>query len=603
MARISVPAISGAAPTRIARAVALLPWAVGAELVAAAMLVVVLSGASPARSLGLWAVAWSMAALLSVAVWLRWNRDPQRAARSNSAALHVCAATAARGGVWGLGLAALLHDAASPAIEATALLLAVQTAAVATSAALLPVFGAGLAASVLPWSIAQAFGPLPGGGSLALATVGFAALLLLVAWQADLGHRRAQALEGRLREALEQLETLARSGRSAEERVEAALAAARRAADERMRFLAAASHDLRQPVHAIGLFVSALRDEVPEGRARYLIDRLERSMSGLDELFNRLLEIARLDSGKITPTISTFAIAPMLQTLESRFAAVAERRGLRFRVHAPPHWVRSDPALLIEILMNLLSNAFRYTERGGILLGTRRCGDRLSIQVWDTGVGIERRDTAAIFDEFVQLERSPRRPRQGLGLGLAIVRRIGEVLDCPVSVRSRPGVGSVFQVSVPRVAEPPAASEAGPATDVPLDGLLVLVVDDDMDILVGMEASLASWGCFVLLARTVEETRRHLTLAERFPDLLITDHRLAGSETSEDVVAALRELVPMPVPVLVVSGDADPELELRVRSRGWSWMNKPANPERLRTLVAQAVSEAAGAPAAGGTGG
>ncbi len=180
----------------------------------------------------------------------------------------------------------------------------------------------------------------------------------------------------------ERFELLVREAALAREQAAHALSAAHQAVHEKTRFLAAASHDLRQPIHAIGLFVGALKEEIRDGRGRYLVDRLERSMAGLDELFNRLLDISRLDAGTIEPKVSVFAIGPLLQTLETRFAHMAEQRRLDFRVHVPrPCSVRSDPALLVEILMNLLSNAFRYTERGGILMGTRRRGDRLLIQV------------------------------------------------------------------------------------------------------------------------------------------------------------------------------------------------------------------------------
>ncbi|MBP7660712.1 MAG: response regulator [Burkholderiaceae bacterium] len=388
----------------------------------------------------------------------------------------------------------------------------------------------------------------------------------------------------------ERFELLVREAALAREQAAHALSAAHQAVHEKTRFLAAASHDLRQPIHAIGLFVGALKEEIRDGRGRYLVDRLERSMAGLDELFNRLLDISRLDAGTIEPKVSVFAIGPLLQTLETRFAHMAEQRRLDFRVHVPrPCSVRSDPALLVEILMNLLSNAFRYTERGGILMGTRRRGDRLLIQVWDTGIGIAPEQTEKIFGEFVQLGNSSRDRRHGLGLGLAIVRRLSDGLGCPVSVRSRPRRGSVFEISVPLSAEP-APIERNPDPDFDpalLQGMLVLVVDDELDILIGMEALLVSWGCFVILARSVAEARRHLDQTERFPDLLITDHRLGENTGSADVVAAVSELVPVPVPVIVVSGDAAAPLQALANRHGWSLLPKPVNPERLRSLVVE----------------
>ncbi len=395
---------------------------------------------------------------------------------------------------------------------------------------------------------------------------------------------------GDARRSDDRFQQLEREASLAREQAEHALAAAHQAVREKTRFLAAASHDLRQPVHAIGLFVGALKEEIREGRGRYLVDRLERSMAGLDELFNRLLDISRLDAGTIEPKMSVFAIVPLLQTLETRFAHMAENRRLDFRVHVPrPCSVRCDPALLVEILMNLLSNAFRYTERGGILMGTRRRGDRLLIQVWDTGIGIPPEHIDKIFGEFVQLGNSSRDRRHGLGLGLAIVRRLSDGLGCPVRVRSRPRRGSLFEISVPLSAEPaPLERIADPDFDPALlQGMLVLVVDDELDILIGMEALLVSWGCFVILARSVGEARRHLDQAERFPDLLITDHRLGDNTGSADVVAIVSELVPVPVPVIVVSGDATAPLQALADRQGWSLLPKPVNPARLRSLVVE----------------
>ncbi len=386
----------------------------------------------------------------------------------------------------------------------------------------------------------------------------------------------------------------ARDADQAHARAQDALEAAQRAIHDKTRFLAAASHDLRQPVHAIGLFVGALKEEIRDGRARYLIDRLDRSMAGLDDLFNRLLDISRLDAGAIDSRPSVFAIAPVLQTLEMRFAPLAEQRALRFRVRMRAGvYVRTDAALLVEMLMNLLSNAFRYTERGGVLLGTRRRGDRLIVQVWDTGPGIAPGDIAAIFEEFVQLGGSARDRRHGLGLGLAIVRRLGQALECPVSVRSRPGQGTVFDVSVPISREPalPSAGETpGDAGDEVLSGMLVLVVDDELDILVGMEAILAAWGCYVLVARSVDEAAHHLQQALRFPDVLITDHRLGNGETSADVVAMIERSVPVPVPVILVSGEVGERIEAQVREHGWPLLSKPVNPQRLRALLIEVVA-------------
>lgn len=364
------------------------------------------------------------------------------------------------------------------------------------------------------------------------------------------------------------------------------------ASERKSRFLAAASHDLRQPIHAITLFGAALAAEPLEGRTRYLVERLLRALSGLDELFNRLLDISRLDTGAIVPRWSVFSVEPLFTTLEARFNGLAADRQIRFRVRARPGlYVRSDATLLIEMIMNLLSNAFRYTERGGVLLAARRRNEELLIQVWDTGRGIPPEHIETIFGEFVQLDNPSRDRRKGLGLGLAIVQRIGQALGHPVTVRSRPGRGSVFVISLPLVDAP--QEEPLPATaleSVDLNGLLVLAIDDEIDVLIAMEALLSSWGCYVLLARSLPEALDRLASSERFPDVVLTDHVLGNGVTSTQVVESVRAAVPVELRVAIISGEAEPSLETNATTRGWGYMTKPVNPARLREFLATAVS-------------
>lgn len=363
------------------------------------------------------------------------------------------------------------------------------------------------------------------------------------------------------------------------------------ASERKSRFLAAASHDLRQPIHAITLFGAALAAEPLEGRTRYLVDRLLRSLSGLDELFNRLLDISRLDTGAITPRWSVFSVEPLFSTLEARFNGLAADRRIRFCVRARSGlYVRSDATLLIEMIMNLLSNAFRYTEQGGVLLAARRRHGELLIQVWDTGRGIAPEHIETIFGEFVQLDNPSRDRRKGLGLGLAIVQRIGQALGHAVTVRSRPGRGSVFQISLPLVDAPAQELVAATSLDnTKLDGLLVLAIDDEIDVLIAMEALLSSWGCYVLLARSLPEALDRLASSERFPDVLLTDHVLGNGVTSTHVVESVRAAVPVELVIAVISGEAEPSLETQAVTQGWGYMTKPVNPARLREFLATAV--------------
>ncbi len=388
------------------------------------------------------------------------------------------------------------------------------------------------------------------------------------------------------------------------------LEAAQRALAERSRFLATASHDLRQPIHAIGLFAAALRAELPGGRPRELLDRLERAMRGLDDLFNRLLDISRIDGGQVACEPRMFALAPLLQTLEGRYLELARARGLDLRLHESrvAFGVRSDPTLLAELLMNLISNAVRHTARGGVLVGARRRGDRVSIEIWDTGPGIEAPDRARVFDEFVQLRNPGRDARHGSGLGLAIVRRLAAILDLPVTLESRPGRGSVFKVSVPLVRDQPPGDEAA-ATVAPhpaLTGALVMVVDDQIDVLIGMQAILSAWGCFVLIARGRSELRAQLEATERFPDVLVAAERLQDGTRLETLLPIVRELVPVVIPVIAMgsgteagaAGESQPgsvaptvrrsrdtaEVE---QSEIVARLDKPANPVLLQRLLVE----------------
>ncbi|MEC4718019.1 hybrid sensor histidine kinase/response regulator [Noviherbaspirillum sp. CPCC 100848] len=367
---------------------------------------------------------------------------------------------------------------------------------------------------------------------------------------------------------------------------------------DKTRFLAAASHDLRQPMHAITLFVAALKAENFEGRPHYLLDRLDRSIAGLDELFNRLLDLARLDAGIITPAFKTFDARLMAETLESRFAPMAASKALDFRIRCPEGLlVHSDPVLLDELLGNLLSNAFRNTQRGGVLLSMRERGGSLRIQVVDTGCGIPEQCFESIFDEFVQLNNPSRDRRKGSGLGLAIVKRLADVLGHRIRLRSRVGRGSCFELLMPSA---PANSadpheSAAKTTASALDGALALVVDDEADILAAMEAILTAWGCHCITARSPAEAARYIDDSPRFPDVIITDHRLDNHLTGFDVVSAVAPLLAYEVPVIVISGECSPALEQQAQDRGYALISKPVNSLRLHRAIVEALAKTAAA--------
>lgn len=428
--------------------------------------------------------------------------------------------------------------------------------------------------------------------SIRVLGVGVIVYAILYLWSVFDGHRvLLEAIKLRVRN-----EELAASERTARDRAELALAAAERANAEKTRFLAAASHDLRQPVHAIGLFVAALRAESLSERPRYLVERLGRSLDGLDELFNRLLDISRLDSGGIRPNLGSINAQALAQTLEARFAALAVQRGLQLRVRVTAGLeLHSDRDLLTEILSNLLANALLYTNRGKVLLALRGAGELARILVVDTGIGIAAEHHSRVFDEFVQLGNVGHDRRKGLGLGLAIVRRLADMLDHPIALRSTPGRGTAFELTVPRLPRVPVDPLAGGligATDHSLAGTMIAVVDDEQDVLDAMAALLTSWGCFVIAAHSPGSAAELVSLGARYPDLIISDHRLAGNQTSLDVVEALEAVLPAPVPVIIVSGENPAVVERLARQRGWGFVAKPVNPLVFRAALAEALARA-----------
>jgi signal transduction histidine kinase/HAMP domain-containing protein len=349
-------------------------------------------------------------------------------------------------------------------------------------------------------------------------------------------------------------------------------------------FLASASHDLRQPLHALNLFIAQLRTESDAERDR-LIGRIEAAVGSMNELFEALLDMSKLEAGILEPDLTEFPVDRLLKRIETTFADAARGKGLRLTLAPSNAWVRSDFVLLERILFNLVSNAVRYTARGGLVVGTRRRGERLRIDVCDTGPGIPEERQQDVFAEFYQLADADR--RGGLGLGLAIVDRLGRLLGHPIALRSRPGRGSRFSVSVPLVSEAAGIAEApvAPAIADPAHGKLVLVIDDDPLVIEGMSGILRSWGCRILGADS-EETAL-AAVQRQWPDLIIADYRLADGNTGIHAIERLRDAAGFPIPAFLISGDTAPERLREASANGYQLLHKPVPPMRLRTVLNQ----------------
>lgn len=356
------------------------------------------------------------------------------------------------------------------------------------------------------------------------------------------------------------------------------------------RFLATASHDLRQPLHALGLFFAQLRGRVRSDERTRILGRIDAALSAMNELFNALLDVSKLDAGVLTPNLTEFPIAQLLKRIESTFAGVAREKKLSLRVVASQAWVRSDFILLERIVFNLVSNAVRYTTTGGLVVGCRRLSGQWRIEVWDTGAGIPADQHRHIFGEFYRLGDADHDRRGGLGLGLAIVDRLCRLLNHPVELRSIPGKGSCFSVVVPtaaaraQIVEP--AGPARPRFDLS-SGRLVVVIDDDPLVLEGMRGLFRSWGCSVVTGSTDSAALAGLAKYANPPDIIISDYHLRDGKTGIEMIARLRDALSAPVPAFLMSGDTDAEPQREARANGYTLLHKPVDPMALRATFTQ----------------
>ncbi len=401
----------------------------------------------------------------------------------------------------------------------------------------------------------------------------------------------------------DEIESLGRQFNRMAERLQEIHASQERRIDERTRelahaneaktrFLAAASHDLRQPMHALALFAGQLRAQALPPAADAAAERVERSVQALSTLVEALLDLSKLDVGSVVAEPRAVALQPLIARLASQFAPQARAKGVRLSVGRCAAWVRTDPLLLERILLNLLSNAVRYTERGRVLVGGRARADTVELIVADTGVGIEAQHLPHVFDEFYRAR--PGAADAGLGLGLAIVHRLARLLGHDLQLASRPGRGTTVRLRLPRV--PAAVATAAAHADAPghalagaaaagLRGLRVLVADDDAaarDALCGL---LARWACEVRAAGGAAEA---LAAARDWrPDVLVCDLDLQGGPDGVALWQAMRGLWPEPPRCAFVTGASDPGLLARARATGQPLLVKPAGPSKVRAVLEQ----------------
>ena len=421
--------------------------------------------------------------------------------------------------------------------------------------------------------------PMPGGGFV----MSFTDITAFRQAERDLKEAN-EGLEQRVAERTQELSQLNQALGEAKANAEAANAS-------KTRFLAAVSHDLMQPLNAARLFSASLahqQDALPR-EARELVRHLDSSLRSAEDLITDLLDISRLESGRITPERHVFPLGQLFDALGAEFSVLAHEQGVDFRLVPSRLRIDSDPKLLRRVLQNFLTNAFRYA-RGHVLLGARREGDYLRLEVWDRGPGIPEDKRKVIFEEFKRLDSHQTRAEKGLGLGLAIADGLCRVLDHRLEVRSWPGKGSVFSVRVPLVNGPvPQAQPAAAGSEInghSLGGAQVLCIDNEDSILTGMHSLLSRWGCQVWTARNRLECEHLLDEAVQ-PQLALVDYHLDEGDTGTELMAWLRTRMGQPLPGVVISADGRPELVAAVHAAGLDFLAKPVKPAALRALISR----------------
>lgn len=421
-----------------------------------------------------------------------------------------------------------------------------------------------------------------------------AELLLIISLTAVLANSYRQALQRAIDLKL-QADELAARLRVERQAADAARHEAEIANRAKTQFFTAASHDLRQPLHAMGLFAEALRQRVHEPEVARLVNSINESVDALDGLFSELLDINRIDSGGVEVNPQHIEVGDIFRKLRLHFEPAAFEKGLALRLRGGKQVVYADPLLVERVLRNLVSNAIRYTDDGSVLVSCRRRGGTVLLQVWDTGVGIGEAEQARVFDEFYQVPGT-RRPdseqRRGLGLGLAIVQRLAQLMNAPLAMRSQLAHGTVLTLTLPLGKAPrsltPALSSKGPA-NITLESRLVVIVEDEPAVREGLSVLVTGWGARIVAFDSVAESARWASGADPVvdrPDLLIVDFRLEEGRNGIDAIRVLRDRFGAEVPAIVVSGSTMSGLERDALEHDFHLMIKPVVPNRLRAMIA-----------------
>lgn len=593
-----------------------MPAVLAAHLINSALVVFALWYSAERAVLLAWAAAIAVLALVRVLGWLRFRRRARANGEFAAARWtgYFTAGSLAAGVVWGSAvLLFVTPDKPASLILFSFVIGGMAAGAVTTLSSHPPAFYAYILTSVLPLVAALlalgdrtglAMGGMVSAFVIALLVIGRnfnAVLVKAIEINTQNKHLLAemegevQARTAALTAANRRLEIEIEERRNAQAQVEEARAEAERANQAKSRFLAAASHDLRQPLQSLFMFASVLRHHVAGTRGSETLTHIERSLDALKGMLDSLLDVSRLDVNVIRPELAAVALQPLLDDIVDDYRRIAEGKGLVLsfggRCEAR---VTSDPNLLARMVRNLVENAIRYTERGRVSLSARVAGDKVHVDIEDSGIGIAPDQLGRIFEEFHQVGNSERDKARGLGLGLAIVQRLSTILNHPVTVTSTLGKGSTFSIMLPLAPAtsavaglPPAATEAEDG-----EGRQVVLIDDDEGVLRALGGAFEGWGYVVVMAGSEDEALSRLLPGAGPPHLIVADYRLRDGRVGTDAIRHIRERCATPVPGIVLTGETGDEFLAEAEALGATVLHKPATPQQLAGVLKRLFADA-----------
>ncbi|HMN74582.1 MAG TPA: ATP-binding protein [Burkholderiaceae bacterium] len=565
------------------------PTSLAGHALGAVVVELVFAGAAPVELRLGWGTAFALLWLARVALAWRIARQPA----ADAATLHSrlrwwIVSMLAMAALWGAaGWSFYPHGSA---LQQIALILVAYTFCVACVPILAPQFGLYLTFVALVYLPVIARVGL-NNGSLGIQTAIVMAVAMAMTIVLGRNYRNAFDRVSLLQRRTEALMVQLRAEKADADDARREAEVANRA---KTQFFAAASHDLRQPLHAMSLFAEALRQRSHDAEVIQLVNSINASVDALEGLFSELLDITRIDTGGVEVRPAHFHVGAIFRKLRLHFEPTAFEKGLALRFRGERHHGFADPLLVERILRNLVSNAIRYTEDGSVLVACRRRADRLHLQVWDTGPGIAAADRERIFEEFCQLPGDAARApdqKKGLGLGLAIVRRLAGLMGEPLTLQSTVGRGSVFTLEVPVGAAMPAPAPNVPAkapAGLTLAGRLIVIIEDEPAVRAGLEVLLEGWGAAVAGFDTIAAAMQWAAARDpraAGPDLLIVDYRLEGGHTGTEAIATLRQVFGRALPAIMVTGSTMTSHDAEAERNDFHLLIKPVAPNKLRAMI------------------